>query len=661
MRIPIFCAAAFLFAASLHLSAQAVQGTTATSVCHSTGDAGCSGPFNGMAYNGSTFNLPANNGGSAWELSTVPVQPAGSNLQLFVHMTPWFFVNQGNTNYPVPCTSSGCTSNNYVEYDGHVEVGYSSYDPGEVQRQLNDVLSRGFNGLVLDWYGPFADSTENSGGSGNTEDKTAQAMRSAFSGNPFCSGSSCLHYAIVEDQGAWKRTNPNLQFPSCDPNNSTNQTACIESHLEADEGYVNAQYFNNAGYLTIGAQRLIQFFIDDASCCSGWSGADWTSIWQKEYANAKSSYNAAQIFMGPDGFTHYGFTDGSFAWINFNGSADPDLVNNTAYLQNFYNTAANNQSKQIWGASYKGFDERTDQSRPGAFRFVNQKCGQVWLKTIRALRNPATIGAAAISVPYGVVPTWNDYGEGTEIESGIDNCVSSVAAVNATCSGQMCITWNTNFSDTTNGTEQTIAYYRVDVMHADGTWTRGIKTVFPDANGNYTSDQTQPNARFYIIDPSYLNTDQWFFVTAVGLNSVTNHESNNADIHPSVGSVTVSGSEQESFQTVQCGQYNWCQVPKAYDSGTMTVSIGGYSKTVSWGGPSATPNSIATSIANAFNGDSGSPVTASVSSGTVNFLSKSDGSSGNNPVGCTMTWDSTDFYSPSFYTNESGMSGGMGG
>jgi len=37
---------------------------------------------------------------------------------------------------------------------GHVDVGYDSADPEEVHKQVEDMISRGIDGAILDWYGP---------------------------------------------------------------------------------------------------------------------------------------------------------------------------------------------------------------------------------------------------------------------------------------------------------------------------------------------------------------------------------------------------------------------------------------------------------------------------------------------------------------------------
>jgi len=36
----------------------------------------------------------------------------------------------------------------------HIDVGYNSADPDQVHRQITDMISRGIDGVIVDWYGP---------------------------------------------------------------------------------------------------------------------------------------------------------------------------------------------------------------------------------------------------------------------------------------------------------------------------------------------------------------------------------------------------------------------------------------------------------------------------------------------------------------------------
>jgi len=698
MRTPFLCALAFLLAASLNLIAQTITGTNtgtpATSVCHGTADAGCSGPFTGMTsagIDGSIINISANNADQTpREVSIIQIQPAGSSMQVFVELQPWFFVKASAPSFPIPCTTTSvdptCTAanaNTYVEFDNHVEVGYNSFDAVTVNRQLNDMLIRHFNGVLVDWYGPFAYGTEaGNPAAGNMEDKTVQTIKAAFSTNSFCNTATpplCLHYALVEDQGAWKRSGPNGTFPGCVANSNgvtqPDQTSCIEQHLANDFSDMGQNYLSSAGYFTIGtgAQRLIQFFVDDRDT-TNWN-ANFTTVWQTEYTNAKNNFNASLVFKDPSGFSHFGFTDGSFAWPNFAGADDRDNLNNTGtYLPNFYNAGvtavAANPTAQIWGVAYKGFDERTDQARPGATRYIKQNCGKAWFDTVRFLQNPSTLtgGPSTLtSSPFGVIATWNDYGEGTSIEDGIDNCVSAVNASDGGCnaSHQCTLNWNTVFSDTTGNTElqHAIANYRIDEVNMiTGDQRFGVQTITPDANGNFAHSFQYPDTEF--------GCDEWFYVNAVGLNSVTNHKSGSVDVHCSSGTAQINGAVNSYYTPDwECAMYNntgdcvdWENYGfYTYDYGTVTVSAMGLSKTVSYDSSSST-QSIATAVANAFNADPNAQVSATVTGGTVSFRSKHLGPTYNQPLGSSWSWNSADpnFTAPSFTVSTSGMQGGVG-
>src|SRR5256885_4892235 len=42
----------------------------------------------------------------------------------------------------------------------HMSVGYNSQDPAQVHRQITDMISRGIEGVIIDWYG-FRDTFSN--------------------------------------------------------------------------------------------------------------------------------------------------------------------------------------------------------------------------------------------------------------------------------------------------------------------------------------------------------------------------------------------------------------------------------------------------------------------------------------------------------------------
>src|SRR5262249_51997597 len=93
-----------------------------------------------------------------------------------------------------------------------------------------------------------------------------------------------------------------------------------------------------------------------------------------------------------------------------------------AALGNLYNAARTHPSKLFIASAFKGFNDSL--ASWGSGRVMNQDCGRTWLTSFADIGS-RLVGAPA---PYGVqVVTWNDYDEGTEIETGIDNCVGITA------------------------------------------------------------------------------------------------------------------------------------------------------------------------------------------------------------------------------------------
>jgi ribosomal protein L24E len=74
---------------------------------------------------------------------------------------------------------------------------------------------------------------------------------------------------------------------------------------------------------------------------------------------------------------------------------------------------------------------------------MNQQCGQTWLQTFSKISSMYNSGKP---LPYLQLVTWNDYEEATEIESGIDNCLT-VSASTAANSLQWSVSGNENTVD----------------------------------------------------------------------------------------------------------------------------------------------------------------------------------------------------------------------
>jgi len=98
-----------------------------------------------------------------------------------------------------------------------------------------------------------------------------------------------------------------------------------------------------------------------------------------------------------------------------------------------------------------------------------------------------------------------------------------------------------------------------------------------------------------------------------------------------------------------------------YDAGTVSITVNGVTKSASYG-QNSTLSGLASSLASAFNGDSGAPVTASTSGATVNLTTRVTGASTNYSLSTTSSTSQSAYFShPSFSGSASGstLTGGQ--
>jgi hypothetical protein len=278
----------------------------------------------------------------------------GATTQIYAHFMPWF----GDPR--------------------HMAVGYNSQDPAQVHRQITDMISRGIDGMIIDWYGSRDTFT-------NTT--TLRVMAEAEKHPSF-------KFAIMIDKGAIKLS----ACPGCTPQ----QTLIEQIH------YVEKTFIPSPAYMHISGRPMITNFDVELH----YPSVDWAA------AAATTTTNPIFIFENASGFTH-GVTGGSYSWV-MPSTTDFGM----AYMTKFYDAGLASPKLETIGASYKGFNDTL--ASWGLNRIMTQRCGHTWLDTfakVNSLYN-STNQLDALQLP-----TWNDYEEGTEVESGIDNCMSVAAVI----------------------------------------------------------------------------------------------------------------------------------------------------------------------------------------------------------------------------------------
>ena len=296
---------------------------------------------------------------------------AGAKTKIYAHLLLWF----GGSN--------------------HMNVGYSSTDSVQVHKQITDMISRGIDGVIIDWYGP-----------NNSIDQATKLVMAEAEAHPG------FTFAIMIDQGA-------IEWDSC---SGCAPQAALINQLQ----YIEQTYFPSKAYMTLQGRPVVTNFNVDLSY-----SVDWNQ------ANAALSTQPVYLFQNNDGFSHV-LSGGSYSWVM------PTTTDfGIGYLTSFYDTGMPLPNEQTVGAVYKGFNDSL--ASWGSNRIMGQQCGQTWLQTFSEIDQLYNSGKQLAALQ---LVTWNDYEEATEIETGISNCFSISSAVSGNS-----LNWSIK------GNENTIDHY----------------------------------------------------------------------------------------------------------------------------------------------------------------------------------------------------------
>ncbi len=260
----------------------------------------------------------------------------------------------------------------------HIDVGYSSQDPGVLKEQIQQARKRGISAFVVDWYGESRPYSDHNFG----------MLQEVAGENHF---QVALLYNEPEDEDAQATD------------------AAMNAFDEAYKSYIGPDARFRDAYLTYNGRPMIFIFPKRGHVdwnrvrehCSGWEAAPL--IFYKD--DPPPQYNADFA--------------GSFAWVQ------PGRAGWTAdgsnwgeeYLDNFYKTMSKRPDKITVGAAWPGFDD--SKARWGLNRHMQSRCGKTLDETMSLYRRYFD---DANPIPFLMIETWNDYEEGTAIERQTAGC-----------------------------------------------------------------------------------------------------------------------------------------------------------------------------------------------------------------------------------------------
>lgn len=318
--------------------------------------------------------------------------PSRPDLRWFAHATPWF----------------GSAS--------HINIGLNNNTTAYVAAMITDMKNRGFNGVVIDWYGQ-----------GHSTDGVTQKIKSYLAGLT----NNNFTYIIMVDKGVQGGTSTN--------------------NLVTQIQYCQTQYFGDLNYeheASAGGKPILMFFGVRSALGAG-PMAD---------LKLETGGNMVWVEQGTS-YLSEPWEDECFEWtheydngVNYN---DPfNLVAVTAP----YSTIRSS-GKKAFGAMCGNFNGTLTKS-------VSWSMGK-YLPT----SNGVCVVARASVINSGIFPnmtrmqwtTWSDWEEGTQVESGIENAF----AVNGQVDTNNVLSWTI-----TSGYEQTVDHYELYAA------TNGVNVAF---------------------------------------------------------------------------------------------------------------------------------------------------------------------------------------
>ncbi|HEX4602976.1 MAG TPA: hypothetical protein VH724_03210 [Candidatus Angelobacter sp.] len=408
------------------------------------------------------------------------------------------------------------------QVNNHFSIGYASDDTNQVSAQLAYMQRLKIDGIVANPPGPLPPSLTQHANNLKVNDAMLKWKTAA-------DGTSGFLYSVMTDQVMWKQTETcggstpdcveKLMICSLDYMN----TATTSTFTCAFNGttFNGGGFFADSHYWKVSGRPVMSYFLDESKFFSGCvncavyndnqtgttcSGS--ADCWQKIYggiAHHVNAFSTVPIVINRDQFNHLptALNGGSFRWFNPTTSqTNHDLSGYDTWLTTAFSTTL---PVALAGGLGK-VDHAQSPFDVGDHIIMDATCGKTFLAS---MAEPAVKGFGTSHPLQAVeITTWDDYDEGTEMETGIDNCVSSFSA---SLTGTT-LSWTIGFNSP--GDESTIDHYAI-FYSTDGSTGENL-TELADVAVNNTGSYS------YTL-PTTLPSTTVIYVKAVGKPLLQNH------------------------------------------------------------------------------------------------------------------------------------------
>ena len=265
----------------------------------------------------------------------------------------------------------------------HISVGYSSNNQDLIRKQMRKAKEMSISGFVVDWYGdrePYIDR----------------------------------NYALMQGIAAKEKFNIAMMYDEADQDEGATDLVIADLTMFHDT-YLAAGAPGRSAYLTFDGRPIIFVFPHGTH-------TDWAKVRKVVDQWSPAPLLIQENLPGP----HPDAFDGFYPWVNPGSQGwSPDGKNwGENYLADFYiHMAEKYPDKMTVGGAWPQFDDR--KASWSLNRHIDARCGQTYTDTLGLWKK---YYAPDQAIPFILVQTWNDYEEGSQIETGIPNCASSSTA-----------------------------------------------------------------------------------------------------------------------------------------------------------------------------------------------------------------------------------------
>jgi hypothetical protein len=259
----------------------------------------------------------------------------------------------------------------------HLNVGYSTLDPAVLRKQIQKAKEMGIYAFAVDWYGsrrPF-------------EDKS---------------------YALLQQVSAENNFHICLMYDETQENNGQATEEALDAFDKAYRSYIGPNAPWRTAYVTYQGRPIIFIFPKRG-------GTDWDRV---RAAVDQWEHPPILIYKDEPPAKYVQDFDGYYAWVHPSNGWKADGSDwGKEYLQRFYKKMQSRSGKIVVGTIWPGFNDT--KASWSLNRHMARRCGQTFEDTLKIFHE---FDDPERPMPFLLIATWNDYEEGTQIESGVSEC-----------------------------------------------------------------------------------------------------------------------------------------------------------------------------------------------------------------------------------------------